>query len=55
MRKIIIIIVSIILFLASNFWLFKNEKDLTKGIEDFCAIVLSIMSIIMFLIAIFEM
>lgn len=55
MQKIITIIISIILFLVSNFWLAKNEKDVTKGIQDFCAIELSIISIIMFLIAIFEM
>lgn len=51
--KFFIFIISIIAFFFGNAWLAKNEKDITKGTEDFLAIMIIIVSIIMFLIGIF--
>lgn len=48
MNKIFIILISIIGVLFGNAWLHKNEKDITKGTEDFFAIAIIVVSIIMF-------
>ena len=53
MFKILIIIFSIILFLLGNAWLYKNQNDLTKGTEDFCAIAIMLSATIMFLLGVF--
>lgn len=53
MNKIFIILISIIGVLFGNAWLQKNEKDLTKGMEDFGAILIIVISMIMFLFGLF--
>ena len=53
MNKIFIILISIIGILFGSAWLQKNEKDLTKGMEDFSAIAIIVISMIMFLFGIF--
>lgn len=47
MTKIFIIIILIIAILFGSAWLHENEKDITKGTEDFLAIAIIVMSIFM--------
>ena len=53
LKRIIMVIISIIAFLVASAILEKNKKDVTKGIEDFMCIAMQVMSIILILIEIF--
>lgn len=53
MEKALVIIFSIILYLAGEFWLFINKEDTSKCMSDFCAIALIVISVLMLLVGIF--
>lgn len=53
LKRIIMIIISIIAFLIASARLEENKKDITKSIEDFICIAIELMSICLILIEIF--
>lgn len=53
LKRIIMVIISIIAFLIASARLEENKKDITKGSEDFICISIELMSICLILIEIF--
>lgn len=55
MVKLMVTIISAIMFVAGNIWFLKNGANQANSIEDFCAIMLMVISMVIVFVALFGM